>query len=316
MAPNKLSPSQLKLCSWIVASNNTGKFAEINELTRRKDTNAKPFGEPESEEYIYASLIKIPALVKSFKAHKNGSSRARWRFDYKLPDGYDPTSWLFDNSVHLRPLTEEEHRVQSILPPPAAVQFQERSTTIPTMPRSPPRSPYKDMKSMRDALKQPADATSESAVQLDGAGNPWMYGTLKDIQDGRVSKEDAQIFYDNAKQLHIGCNFAFRGMWIEYLPRIRDDTNTKNLDAYDITLWDVCKEKKDLYKLGYIEDSSVFLLQFPSFNPHTKRFLEYTIAELGIRTTGQHERVRGEQYNKTLKELEANPTVVRSYLFI
>lgn len=311
--PEILSPSQLKLCSWMVASNNTGNFAEINSLSRRKDNNAKPFGEPGSEAYIHACTNKIPALVKSFKAHKKGGSRARWRFDYKLPDGYDPTSWLFDNSSYLRPLSEEEHQVQSILPSPAAVKFQERSTTKSTMSR---RSPLlKNMKSMKDTLKQPADEEPESVVKVDGCGNPWMFGTLKDIRNGKVSKDDAQVFYDCAKQLMIGCNFAFFGIWLLFLRDIRDETNTKNLNVYGLTLWDVPLDSQQLYGLGHIENSNVFLLQVPSSHPRTKQYLLDTVAEITARTTGHHERVRGEQYKKTLSKLLANPTVV-SCIFV
>lgn len=311
MPPNDncLSLSQQRFCSWIVASNNTSKFAEINSLSRRKDNNAKPFGAPDSEEYIYASTVKIPALVKSFKSHKNGSTRARWRFDYKLPDSYDPTNWLFDNSSssYLRPLTEEEHQVQSILPSPAAVKFQERSTTKPTITMS----PY-NTKSMRDNLKQPADKKPESVVKLDCNGHPWMFGTLKDITDGKVPLIDAQVFYDFAKQILTGANFAFFGMWIIKLMSIRDKTNSKNLNAYDITLWDVPLGTERLYKLGYIENSNVFLLEAPSHNPRIKDYLLDTVVEIEQGTTDIHERSRGEAYKKTLDLLKANPSVVSS----
>jgi len=172
----QLSKSQCTFLSWIVASGNTGNYSEINATTRRRDdSQAKPFGEVGSNEYLYARNTKLPALVKSFIAHQKGGKQCRWRFDYKVPKDYNPTNWLVDHSdyEYLRPLTEQEYQVQSKLPSPTTVKFQEDNSPT-KMSRKPTNM---NMKSIGEALNKPSDR-----ISLDSHGNPYFYGRLQDSE--------------------------------------------------------------------------------------------------------------------------------------
>lgn len=308
----QLSKSQCTFLSWIVASGNTGNYSEINATTRRRDdSQAKPFGEVGSNEYLYARNTKLPALVKSFIAHQKGGKQCRWRFDYKVPKDYNPTNWLVDHSdyEYLRPLTEQEYQVQSKLPSPTTVKFQEHNSPT-KMSRKPTNM---NMKSMGEALNKPSDR-----ISLDSHGNPYFYGRLHDIAKGTISDAEAQFLFDHAKQLLFGVNHAFFNLWFLKMDKIKDESNTMNLQAYDLTIFNVTIHQESSYKLGFAADSNVFLMQVPSYDKLGQQFLTDAVAEIQESTTGHFEQCRVDEYSKQMERLakKERETLVSIYIYI
>lgn len=298
-----LSEQQRWLAAYVVVTLQTDHLHAICSSSRQRDNNNLPYGEavPTNPTYSFVTRNLIPALKKSFNSHCSGSTKSEWLRRFSLPEDYSPVRWLKKNK-YIRDLTEHEHQVNSTPGHPPAVNpsYSPSPPTPNTMSKT-----TMNMNSMREALNKSSDC-----IILDSHGNPFFYGKMQDVAKGKISEADAQLLINHAKPIDFGPNHAFLGVWLLKNSNVKDESKTMNLQAYNVTIFNVNLHSHELYKLGFVADSNVFLIQIPSFDKYGQEFLSDTLAEIQNSTTGHYEQCRVDEYQKQMDWLAKRETVV------